>query len=254
MKRRLLDVLKFPAKITIPSNVRFIGAINVDETTHYFSPKILDRVHIVKFENPLLLEEVVREYSQRDETEPSQPVYVPPTYWGKRTPYPAMDEDFITEILKKINRDFLLKLSIDFGIRSIRQAIHYSNLYNETIHEDKSPEFGEPMMYKINLDPEGEKTMTVFPEDLTALNTLVNQKILPRILLDGNELLSSEQSKLELLTEFAGFLKEKLSVLDQDKDAVFYNGIMSHELLDNMIRFAEHNNGQVNFWTVSKNQ
>ena len=53
MKRRLLDILKFPATIRIPNNVRFIGAINVDETTHYFSPKILDRVHIVRFQKLL---------------------------------------------------------------------------------------------------------------------------------------------------------------------------------------------------------
>ena len=80
MKRRLIDILKFPSMIKIPENVRFIGAINVDETTHYFSPKILDRVHIVKFENPLLIEDQVNDWfkSRNVDHELLQPVYVQP--------------------------------------------------------------------------------------------------------------------------------------------------------------------------------
>ena len=36
---------------TIPSNLFFVGTVNVDETTHMFSPKVLDRAHVIELES-----------------------------------------------------------------------------------------------------------------------------------------------------------------------------------------------------------
>ncbi len=36
---------------TIPSNVFFVGTVNVDETTYMFSPKVLDRAHVMELES-----------------------------------------------------------------------------------------------------------------------------------------------------------------------------------------------------------
>ena len=110
MRRRLLDILKFPASIKIPNNIRFVGAINVDETTHYFSPKILDRVHIVKFENPLLIEDEVKNYMENSHYETElKPVYLNPIYLGSREELPSLSSnEFITKNLKELNKDFLL--------------------------------------------------------------------------------------------------------------------------------------------------
>jgi hypothetical protein len=33
---------------TIPSNLFFVGTVNVDETTYMFSPKVLDRAHVIE--------------------------------------------------------------------------------------------------------------------------------------------------------------------------------------------------------------
>lgn len=38
-----------PARLTLPSNVLFIGTVNIDETTHAFSPKVLDRANVLVF-------------------------------------------------------------------------------------------------------------------------------------------------------------------------------------------------------------
>ena len=38
-----------PAQLDIPSNVSFVGTVNVDETTHAFSPKVLDRANVIEF-------------------------------------------------------------------------------------------------------------------------------------------------------------------------------------------------------------
>ncbi|MBK8974436.1 MAG: hypothetical protein IPM29_00775 [Planctomycetes bacterium] len=39
-------------EIAIAPNVRLIGTVNVDETTHFFSPKVLDRALLLTFEQP----------------------------------------------------------------------------------------------------------------------------------------------------------------------------------------------------------
>jgi 5-methylcytosine-specific restriction endonuclease McrBC GTP-binding regulatory subunit McrB len=36
---------------TIPSNVFFVGTVNVDETTYMFSPKVLDRAHVIELDS-----------------------------------------------------------------------------------------------------------------------------------------------------------------------------------------------------------
>lgn len=38
-----------PAELEIPANVSFVGTVNVDETTHPFSPKVLDRANVLEF-------------------------------------------------------------------------------------------------------------------------------------------------------------------------------------------------------------
>jgi hypothetical protein len=41
--------LKVPSRIPWPSNLSIIGTVNIDETTHMFSPKVLDRAHVIEF-------------------------------------------------------------------------------------------------------------------------------------------------------------------------------------------------------------
>lgn len=38
-----------PGRLRIPPNLSFIGTVNVDETTHPFSPKVLDRANVIEF-------------------------------------------------------------------------------------------------------------------------------------------------------------------------------------------------------------
>ena len=40
-----------PALLPIPPNVLFVGTVNVDETTHAFSPKVLDRANVIEFDD-----------------------------------------------------------------------------------------------------------------------------------------------------------------------------------------------------------
>ena len=38
--------------LPLGSNIRFVGTVNVDETTHFFSPKVIDRAPIATFDRP----------------------------------------------------------------------------------------------------------------------------------------------------------------------------------------------------------
>jgi MoxR-like ATPase len=44
--------LRVPGKVKLPDNLFIIGTVNVDETTYMFSPKVLDRAHVIEFRMP----------------------------------------------------------------------------------------------------------------------------------------------------------------------------------------------------------
>src|SRR5262249_30094343 len=41
-------------QLPLGENIRFVGTVNIDETTHFFSPKMLDRCQVVAFGAPNL--------------------------------------------------------------------------------------------------------------------------------------------------------------------------------------------------------
>ena len=227
MKRRLIDILKFPSTIRIPDNIRFIGAINVDETTHYFSPKILDRIHVVKFDNPLLFEEQVNSWFENTENEKElKPVYVQPNLLSERKEFPKVNNtklSTITQKLKEINQKFLLPLNIDFGIRSIRQSLNYAELNKSTY------DYGD--VFAISL------------------NTVILQKIFPRFIFDGSETAKNGETKIKVVEEFQKFLSaefyEFYNAYESDETGI---GKLSSEYLEDMIKQANRNNSQFNFF------
>lgn len=48
LKRQWDSIRRYPANLDIPSNLRFVGTINKDETTKDFSPKVIDRSYIME--------------------------------------------------------------------------------------------------------------------------------------------------------------------------------------------------------------
>jgi len=227
MKRRLIDILKFPSTIRIPDNVRFIGAINVDETTHYFSPKILDRIHVVKFDNPLLFEEQVNNWFANTENQKElKPVYVQPNLFSERKEFPTVNNSelsTITQKLKEINQKFLLPLNIDFGIRSIRQSLNYAELNKSTY------DYGD--VFDISL------------------NTVILQKIFPRFIFDGSETAKNGETKIKVVEELQKFLSVEFNEFyynyESDETDI---GKSSSEYLEEMIKQANINNSQFNFF------
>ena len=44
------NVDNIPQELFIPPNIYFVGTVNIDETTHMFSPKVLDRAFTIEFD------------------------------------------------------------------------------------------------------------------------------------------------------------------------------------------------------------
>lgn len=247
MKRRLLDILKFPSTLKIPNNIRFIGAINVDETTHYFSPKILDRVHIVKFENPLLIEDEVNSRMRNSSYELElKPVYLKPKYLGERVEMPSLSSnESLTGKLKQLNKEFLLPLSIDFGVRSMRQSLNYTLILNKLLPAFSFSWEEEGLSME---EYEEDKRIHNYSNEVIAINTIINQKILPRFLFDISVSLNNGEKKIELLNRLTAYIKEIISPIIEKELGVYDVGYFSDEYLRNMIKNAESNGNQVNFF------
>lgn len=49
--RQVITDLEKYQEVPIPPNVRFVGTVNIDHTTHGFSDKVLDRANVIQFEH-----------------------------------------------------------------------------------------------------------------------------------------------------------------------------------------------------------
>ena len=236
-KKRLIDILKFPSQITIPNNVRFVGTINIDETTKYFSPKVLDRAHIVRFENPLVSINILKDnYTDLIDDNLKKykllPVYFKPNEFHERTQYPQFDDSSLADITKDmlyVHNKFLIPLEVDFGFRAIRQSLNYFK------------------NCKALFD-------SIDQWQLFCFNTILIQKVFPKFLFDAKEIVSDEKTKLDVVEEFYNYLKsEKEEILDLQGGLVSTEVFASAYLLA-MIEKAKTSNGVVNYWSIgSKN-
>ncbi len=162
IRRMLSGIISTPSTIKLPSNARIIGAINIDETTHYLSPKILDRAHIMKFKSPLLTDwnKIFEEIEGYGFDDVSKPLFMSVEALGQRTSYPKFDRnnDFC-QLFIELNAQFFDRLGIDFGMRTIRQGLNYLDLFSD-----------------VNSNTE------------QAINNFIIHKVLPKFTFDGNKL------------------------------------------------------------------
>lgn len=210
-----------PSELTLPDNVFFIGAINVDETTHYLSPKILDRAHVVRFVNPLLQDwnEIKSEVEQHKITgiDVSKRVFLPINSFSVRQAYPKFDlQSPLTEKLVEMTKKHLMPLGVEFGLRTIRQAQNYSDIYQSNFN-DISQEY--------------------------ILNNIIRQKILPKLMFDGEKSVDEEQKKSDLLEFLSAYVIQELGEL---KLSVHDD---AREELVSTINLAKSNDWIVNYWS-----
>ena len=217
IRRMLSGIISTPSTITIPANVRIVGAINIDETTHYLSPKILDRAHIMKFKSPLLTDwdEIFTEIEGYDFEDVSKPISFETEELGQRKTYPKFERtEPFCELFVDLNKKFFNPLGVEFGMRTIRQGLNYIELFAE-----------------LNGNRE------------QAINNFIIHKVLPKFTFDGNKQ-SGDFHKLDQLDK--GLLPSLESiVINHESISDEFSSIAA---LKNIISNAKANDGVVNYW------
>ncbi|WP_339301020.1 DUF3578 domain-containing protein [Paenibacillus sp. FSL K6-2441] len=137
--------------LSIPENVYLIGTVNMDETTHPFSKKVLDRANTIEF-NDIFLDQFPDEElgaGPRPEATPNR--FLRSDYLQLVDAYNADSKDLIsstTEKLMKIN-SILEEIHAHVGFR-IRDAVCFYMLYNQRfglLAEDEA--FDHQLLQKI---------------------------------------------------------------------------------------------------------
>lgn len=218
IRRMLSGVMTMPSSIKMPANLHIIGAINIDETTHYLSPKILDRAHIMRFESPLLSnwDEILTQVESYEFEDISKPLLFNIDQLGYRNNYPRFDRDnAFCKLFVELNKDYFHKLGVEFGMRTIRQGLNYLELFQE-VNDDSS----------------------------MAINNFMLHKVLPKFTFDGNKHVG-EQTKLELVDRV--FVERVKSLLPNFEE---YSEVFSAvHAIETVVKNAKANDGVVNFWS-----
>ncbi|MBD3842151.1 MAG: AAA family ATPase [Campylobacterales bacterium] len=215
LRKMISGLINIPSSIKFPKNVRIIGAINIDETTHYLSPKILDRAHIMKFDSPLLYDwtAVAEEIEENDRNDHILKFNL--IELGVRQPYPSFDKDdnFCSTIVN-FTKKYFSPMGIEVGLRTIRQGLNYQKIF---IGQGSDERF--------------------------VMNNFILHKILPKMTFDSSKEIGENTKKIDLLINFGIDIKNEIG-----NDLVSSKSINIVDELRELVKSAQKNNGIVNYW------
>lgn len=216
LRRALSAQMRMPTSLPFPENVWILGAVNMDETTHHLSPKVLDRVHVLRFGNPMLADWDAMETEIAEVTEdPSLSLALTPCDIGERANYPPFDRsNDVANFLARLARDYLDPLGVEFGLRAVRQSLGYLA---------------------------AAERAGIVPDE--ALDNVVKQKILPKITLDMSRPAGDGRKRLDVLLALREALNDRLEGLDVQSGAG-----TSVEVLDRLIAMVDGNHSVANYW------
>lgn len=227
LRRMLAGVLNIPAKLPLPENVRFIGAINMDQTTNTLAPKVLDRAHIMRFKSPMTYDwEQIQKQSEATGAEAAS-VYLPARHFTpQRKQYPEYrpGNDELADQLVEWTQKYLRPIGIDIGLRTVRQALNYRDLLQQVHREEENA------------------------LQTRALNSILLRKVLPRFSFEGKRPVSDSESsdtRHERVQKFRSVVRKELSDLDEE-------ATMPHAAgqLDRLIEEAEQSGATIyNYWS-----
>ena len=126
LKKKIKLIEKYPAKFYVPNNVRFIGTMNIDQTTKGVSPKVIDRSYVIELSKTYANTEV--EYDEE---------FIGRKICSKDLIMEELDESLYKEILEasdeskdyieEINEKYLGQLNSKLNARSIKHIKKYIN-------------------------------------------------------------------------------------------------------------------------------
>ncbi|MEG2498793.1 AAA family ATPase [Brevundimonas sp.] len=212
LRRGLSGVLSTRSTLSFPANVRIMGAVNMDDTTHSLSPKVLDRAHVLRFDNPFLTDWEAIE-NEIEPLELTDALQILPEEFGARTDYPAFDRTLpAAEFLARLAR-VLDPLGVEFGYRAIRQGLGY-------------------------LQGAQEAGLT----EREALNNIILMKVLPKLTLDLGRVMPDGRPRREQLLALRDLLAEEFA------DDLDYLDDSCVQRLEGLAATADANNGLASYW------
>ncbi|HZT80568.1 MAG TPA: AAA family ATPase, partial [Gemmataceae bacterium] len=156
-------------RILLGDNVRFLGTVNIDETTHFFSPKVLDRSQVVAFGAPNL--EAPRRVAGAS-AKPPVPVSLDTWLSWRR---PGVTESTARAFLVRIN-DVLRRSRLGIGFRQFDRMLDYVASARPFLAEDRALDLQLSQVILPRLRP----TAPGFAETLQALRQVVTGDRFPR--------------------------------------------------------------------------
>lgn len=121
------DGLSVPGKIAYPNNLFVVGTVNIDETTYMFSPKVLDRAHVIEFK--VTWDEIANglEGAMPSDLPALQPEQVQEFMRVSQLPdkaLPKEDHDLLTEVLEDLHAA-LEGTRFVFAHRTARECLNF---------------------------------------------------------------------------------------------------------------------------------
>ncbi|MBB6672272.1 MrcB family domain-containing protein [Cohnella nanjingensis] len=118
-------------QLHIPDNVYMIGTVNMDETTHPFSKKVLDRANTIEF-NYIRLDQFPTERSADGMAYPAPNAFLHSDYLQLLEVYAEPNKDLIEDATRELVRisNILETIHCHVGFR-IRDAVCFYLIYNE---------------------------------------------------------------------------------------------------------------------------
>ena len=158
-------------ELAIGENVRFVGTVNVDETTHFFSPKVLDRTPVLVFEPPSIEREpAARAKAQALATTPVHAEEYASWVRGPEDADPAV-RSFLVELDKPLRG---IRSGIGFRLRD--RVLSYTASARELLPPDRALDLAlaQGIVPRIRTQEPG------FPDASAALSDLLPEKRFPR--------------------------------------------------------------------------
>jgi hypothetical protein len=172
--------------LTLPDNLFIVGTVNVDETTYMFSPKVLDRAHVLEMQTPDPTAYMKGEASEVGALIPADKARLILVraaqrrrngFWEKENPVAILKEaangtpfaselPSIVDVLQKLLaglRNLLEPVGFGFAYRTINEVCAYVATYIE---------YGDPALFS-----NGGKSVGWHE----ALDRAIFQKVLPKI-------------------------------------------------------------------------
>ncbi len=133
----VVEVLPVPSAIPLPTNLYVVGTVNVDETTYGFSPKVLDRGHVIEFHEVNLARLRDANAAGPATVAPVLPAALPPFSLVSEAHYRRASEQ-VHGWLTRVN-DILMPARLHLGYRGVSEVAAFIQRYLELYPASPKP-------------------------------------------------------------------------------------------------------------------